>query len=169
MSVDAARFRSAMSHWATGVTIVTARAGDEIHGMTVSDFCGVSLEPPLVLVCADKTSNTHAVIARGGVFAVNLLRREQEALSNRFASKKEEHRRFEGLSCGTAVTGAPLIPGALASFDCRVVAAHDAGDHVIYVGRVEAIAGGEGDPLVYYGGAYRSLGLELGDSGAESG
>ncbi len=157
MSVDAEQFKAAMSRWATGVTIVTARAGDEIHGMTVSDFCGVSLEPPLVAVCADKSSNTHRVIQEGRVFAANVLAAGQEALSNRFASKKDEFRRFEGLRCGTAVTGAPLIPGALESLDCRVVAAHDAGDHVIYVGRVEAVVRGEGAPLLHYSGAYHAL------------
>jgi len=157
VSVDAESFRGALAAWATGVTIVTARAGDRVHGMTVSDFAGVSLDPPLVLVCADKSSNTLDVIEQGGNFAVNLLRADQEALSNRFASKRDEERRFEGLACRTAVTGAPLIPGALVSLDCRVTAAHDAGDHVIYVGRVEAILQGEGEPLLYFGGAYRSL------------
>jgi flavin reductase (DIM6/NTAB) family NADH-FMN oxidoreductase RutF len=157
MGVNADRYRAAMSLWATGVTIVTARAGDEVHGMTVSDFCGVSLEPPLVLVCADKSSHTHRVIGRAGAFAANLLSRDQQPLSDRFASKKDEFRRFEGLECSTAVTGAPLIPGALASFDCRVVAAHEAGDHVIYVALVEEIQCGEGEPLVYFAGGYRSL------------
>jgi flavin reductase (DIM6/NTAB) family NADH-FMN oxidoreductase RutF len=156
-SVDADRFRAAMARWATGVTIVTARAGARIHGMTVSDFAGVSLDPPLVLVCADKSSHTHEVIAEGGCFAVNFLAAGQEALSNRFASKAHEWERFDGLACGEAATGAPLIPGALVALDCRVAAAHDAGDHVIYVGRVEAIAEGEGEPLVYYAGAYRAL------------
>lgn len=157
MRVDAEQFKAAMARWATGVTIVTARAGERVHGMTVSDFAGVSLEPPLVLVCADKRSNTHPLIAEGGCFAANFLAAGQEALSNRFASKRQEWRRFEGLECGEAATGAPLIPGALVSLDCRVVAAHDAGDHVIYVGRVEAVVEGEGEPLVYYDGGYHSL------------
>ncbi|MDJ0788847.1 MAG: flavin reductase family protein [Myxococcota bacterium] len=157
MSVDADAYRAAMSRWATGVTIVTSRSGDTIHGMTVSDFCGVSLEPPLVAVCADKTANTHKLIEQGRVFAANVLTADQQALSNKFASKKEEFQRFDGLDCPTAVTGAPLIPGALVSFDCRVVAAHDAGDHVIWVGRVEEIVSGEGEPLLYFGGAYAGL------------
>jgi flavin reductase (DIM6/NTAB) family NADH-FMN oxidoreductase RutF len=157
MSVDAEQFKAAMSVRASGVAIVTSREGDRVHGMTVSDFCGVSLRPPLVLVCADKDSETHALIHRSGIFAANLLAADQEALSNRFASKEDEFRRFEGLRCDAAVTGAPLIPGSVASFDCRVVASHDAGDHVIYVGEVEAIRRGGGVPLVYYAGAYRRL------------
>jgi flavin reductase (DIM6/NTAB) family NADH-FMN oxidoreductase RutF len=158
VTVAADEFKQCLARWATGVTIVTARAGDRIHGMTVSAFTEVSLDPPLVLVCADKTSNTHPVIAEGGVFAVNVLTREQEPLSNRFASKKDEDRRFEGLEFETAATGAPILAGALVALDCRVVNAHDAGDHVIYVGRVEALRRSEGEPLLYYGGAYRSLG-----------
>ena len=83
---------------------------------------------------------------------------DQQALSNKFASKKEEHRRFDDLECETAKTGAPLIPGAIAALDCRVVNEYDAGDHVIYLGQVEDLRIGEGEPLLYYRGAYRELG-----------
>jgi flavin reductase (DIM6/NTAB) family NADH-FMN oxidoreductase RutF len=153
--VAAEDFKKALARWATGVTVVTARAGEKIHGMTVSAFTEVSLDPPLVLVCADKTSNAHEVIAEGRVFAVNILAREQEALSNRFASKRDEDRRFQGLDWDTALTWAPLLPGSVAALDCRVVAVHDAGDHVIYVGRVEALRLAEGrDPLLYHAGSY---------------
>ena len=80
MAVDVVELKQVLSRRVSGVAIVTARAGDVVHGMTVSAFAEVSLAPPLVLVCADKTSNTHPVIARGGVFAVNLLARDQAAL-----------------------------------------------------------------------------------------
>lgn len=157
MPIDAETYRSTLGRWATGVTIVTARAGDEIHGMTASDFAGVSLDPPLVMVCADKKANTLGVIRKGGNLCINLLASDQEALSNKFASKKEEWTRFEGLDCATAKTGAPLIPGALESLDCEVVALHDAGDHVIVVGRVEEVVHGEGAPLLHYASAYHGL------------
>lgn len=157
MPISADEFKAAMALRASGVAIVTARAGEEIHGMTMSDFAGVSLSPPLLLICADKTANTLKVIRRGGNFAVNVLARGQDALSSKFASKKEEWTRFEGLACGRAATGAPLIPGALASFDCRVSAEHDAGDHVIVVGQIEAVVRGSGEPLLYFGGAYRAF------------
>jgi len=160
MSVGPEQYKAAMARWATGVTILTSRAGDEIHGMTVSDFCGASLGPALVLVCADKASNTLGVIERGGIFAVNLLSSEQQALSDRFASKEDEMQRFDGLACTEAATGAPILPGALVTLDCRVTAAHDAGDHVIFVGRVEAIVEGAGQPLLHYGGAYAALAVE---------
>ncbi len=87
MSFSREELKNAYARWATGVTIVTARAGDRIHGMTVSAFNEVSLDPPLVLVCIDRTSSTHALIAEGKVFAVNILERGQADLSHRFASR----------------------------------------------------------------------------------
>jgi flavin reductase (DIM6/NTAB) family NADH-FMN oxidoreductase RutF len=88
---------------------------------------------------------------------VNLLAAGQEALSDRFASKQHEWTRFEGLACEASATGAPLIPGALVGLACRVVALHDAGDHVIVVGQVEETRSAEASPLVYWGGRYREL------------
>ncbi len=155
MPVSRDDLKEVLSCWTTGVTVVTARAGDHIHGMTVSAFTEVSLDPPLVLVCADKTSLTHPVIAEGRVFAVNILARGQQDLSRRFASKEDEHRRFEGLAYRTGKTGAPLLENTVAALDCRVVAAHDAGDHVIYVGEVEELQlSAHREPLLYQGGAY---------------
>lgn len=157
MSIDGDQFKSAMSRWATGVTIITARAGDQVHGMTVSDFAGLSLDPPLVLVCADKKANTLGVVEKGGCFCVNVLEADQSALSNKFASKKHEWQRFDGLVCEQGPSGAPQIPGALMSLDCRLEANHEGGDHVILVGRVQQIVQREGDPLIYFAGSYRSL------------
>ncbi len=157
MAVLADEFRAAMRRWASGVTIVTARAGHRIHGMTASAFSSVSITPPLVLVCAAKSSETYGVIAAGGNFAVNVLGRGQEELAQRFADKALEDVRFEGLETKTAVTGAPLIPGSLAALDCRVVGSHDAGSHVIYLGDVEALELADGEPLLYCDGAYRAL------------
>lgn len=157
LAVDPELFRRALREWASGVTIVTSRRGDEIHGMTVSAFTSVSLDPPLVLVCADKTSNTHGLIADSGIFAVHVLARGQDGLSNLFASKKDEERRFDDLECSTAATGAPILPGVAAVLDCRVTAAHDAGDHVIYVGSVEVAHVTHREPLLYHRGVYHFL------------
>ena len=157
MAVPAPLFRAALGRWASGITVVTSRAGDRVHGMTVSAFSSVSLEPPLVLVCAALESITLEVIEASRVFAVNLLAAGQSELSDRFASKEWEYRRFEGVEWRAGATGAPLLPGSLASLDCRVVASHGAGDHVIYVGEVEAAELGTEEPLVYYAGAYRAL------------
>ena len=155
MAISSDAFKQLCGRWTTGVTIVTSRHGDTVHGMTVSAFTEVSLDPPLVLVCADKASNTHPVIEGAGVFAVNLLARGQEALSNRFASKEQEWQRFDGLSLDTGITGAPILQGTVGAFDCRVAAAHDAGDHMLYVGRVEWLRVDESlEPLLYQAGTY---------------
>ena len=155
--VDGDAFRAGMARRAGAVAVVTSRAGDEVHGMTMTDWVGVSVDPPLVLICCDKEANTTKVVREGGCFAVNLLRRDQEALSNTFASKKHEWERFDGLETARGVTGAPLLPDSLASFDCRVDASHEAGDHWIYVGRVLQIDLRDGEPLVYQGGGYHGL------------
>jgi flavin reductase (DIM6/NTAB) family NADH-FMN oxidoreductase RutF len=149
--------KNVYARWATGVTIVTARAGDRIHGMTVSAFTEVSLEPPLVLVCIDRTSNTQPVIAEGGVFAVNILARDQEALAKRFACNDAEDRRFLDLPCETGATGAPLLSGSIANLDCRLETAHEAGDHIIYVGKVVGVHLSDGDPLLFYKRVFCSL------------
>jgi len=155
--------KDAYSRWATGVTIVTARSGDRIMGMTVSAFTEVSLDPPLILVCADKSSNTQTLIEESRAFAVQVLRRDQEALSNLFASKKDEHRRFDAVEYRSGVTGAPLLSGVIVAFDCRVHNAHDEGDHFVYIGEVVGLQLGDpsdapaGDPLVYYDRKYAKL------------
>jgi flavin reductase (DIM6/NTAB) family NADH-FMN oxidoreductase RutF len=158
LPVDRQRFKAALRRWASGVTIVTTRAGDRVLGMTASSFTSVSLDPPLVLVCADKTCHTHLLIAESGVFAVNVLADDQGELSNRFALTGNEDVRFDDLVCHEGSTGCLWLPGALAVLDCRVVAAHDAGDHVIYVGEVQEAQVAEGkQPLLYYDAAYREL------------
>jgi flavin reductase (DIM6/NTAB) family NADH-FMN oxidoreductase RutF len=154
MAIDADEFRAAMGSWPSGVTIVTSRAGEQIHGMTVSDFSGVSLDPPLALVCAAKSSVTTGLIEEGQCFAVNILRIEQDALSNKFASKKDEFKRFEGVDVFEAKTGAPMIRDALVNLDCRVVAIHDAGDHVLCIGEIEEAHVNDGDPLLFFRGGY---------------
>jgi flavin reductase (DIM6/NTAB) family NADH-FMN oxidoreductase RutF len=157
MSVDAETFKQVFSNWATGVTIVTSRHGDRVMGMTVSAFNEVSLVPPLCLVCADKASNTNELIQRSRAFSVSILAEGQQELSNRFASKQEEHRRFDGLACADGRTGCPRIPGALAHLDCAVEQAVDAGDHWVYIARIEDAVLHAGVPLLYCRGRYHAL------------
>jgi len=158
MPVDRDTFKRSLGSWASGVTIVTSAHAGERMGMTVSAFSSVSLDPPLILVCADKGSNTNALIARSHAFTVNVLGREQSALSNLFADKKRESIRFDGLDCKTGATGCPRLPGALASLDCTVRDAIDAGDHWVYIGSVEASTiDAEQEPLVYWRGVYQKL------------
>jgi flavin reductase (DIM6/NTAB) family NADH-FMN oxidoreductase RutF len=154
MAINADEFRAAMGSWPSGVTIITSKSGDQIHGMTVSDFSGASLDPPLALVCASKTSVTTGVIQEGECFGVNVLRADQSDLSNKFASKKDEFKRFEGVETFEGTTGAPLLSGALVNLDCRLTAVHDAGDHVLCVGQIEESHVRDGEPLVYFRGSY---------------
>jgi len=157
VAISADEFKAALATRAGAVAIVTARAGERVHGMTITDCAGVSVDPPLALVCAGKTSNTLDVIEKGECFAINILAADQAALSNRFASKRDEWTRFEGLAVESGHTGAPLLRDAITCLDCSVVARHEAGDHWIFVGRIEHVVRREGEPLVYLGGAYRHL------------
>ena len=107
-----------------------------------------------MLVCADKNSNTLPVIRAGGVFALNVLARDQHEISNRFAVKRDEDKRFEGLELDVGRTGAPLLRGVAVNIDCRVFAEHDAGDHVLFIGRVEEVRSFDREPLLHFRGAY---------------
>ncbi len=157
MPVDGETFRQVLRSWATGVTIVTSQAGDLRHGMTVSAFNEVSLDPPLILVCADKTSNTRGVIERSHAFSVSILANGQDELSSLFANKRQEAVRFDGLECELGATGCPRIPGALAWLDCSVQQAIEAGDHIVYIGCVERAKVKELGPLLHFRGKYGSI------------
>ncbi len=158
MAIDPALFRAVLRRWASGVTIVTTRAGAHDAGMTVSAFSSVSLDPPLVLVCADKKAKTRPLIDASGIFAVNVLAVDQHELSNRFAKEGNEDVRFHDLACRRGPSGALWLPDTLAVLDCRIESRHDAGDHVIYVGHVIAAeVHPTRDPLVYCDAGYRSI------------
>jgi flavin reductase (DIM6/NTAB) family NADH-FMN oxidoreductase RutF len=148
-----------MSQFASGVTVVSTSHEGILHGLTVASFCSLSLDPPLVLVCIDKKSNTHAMIEKSEVFAVNILNSEQQDVSRIFADSSTEGHRFENVRYRVGESGAPIIQPALASIDCRVSAAHDGGDHTIFVGEVIDLAIDENaQPLVYWRSGYHDLG-----------
>ena len=158
MSIDRDLFKSALRRWASGVTIVTTRAGGQLAGMTASAFSSVSLAPPLVLVCIEKKAHTLPLLEESGIFAVNMLAHDQRELADRFAATGNEAQRFDGIVCRSGPTGAPWLPDTLAVLDCRVAAAHDAGDHIIYVGSVEAAEfAASRQPLLHYDAKYRAL------------
>ncbi|MBI3978051.1 MAG: flavin reductase [Chloroflexi bacterium] len=162
MAVTRAEFRQWLSQFATGITIVTSRSGETVRGMTVNAFCSVSLEPPLVLVCINHQAPTHDLIRQSRAFAVNVLTALQRDLSERFGGKMPDEERFVGLDHAPGPTGSPLIADCLAHLDCRVVAAHEAGDHTIFVG--EVVWGRVNDdvstgPLVYYRSHYERLAI----------
>ena len=150
MSISPDTFRAAMGQLASGVTIVTMRAGDEDHGFTASSFTSVSIDPMLVLVCVVRNQRSHALIEQAGHFAVNLLSMSQKELGVRFASSKTPDR-FAGLDVSRAVSGAAILPGNLAWVDCGLRDTYDGGDHSIFIGEVLAgDAPGRQEPLVYH-------------------
>jgi flavin reductase (DIM6/NTAB) family NADH-FMN oxidoreductase RutF len=157
MAVDQEAFKQALRGWASGVTVVTSRSGDRVHGMTVSAFSSVSADPPLVLVCANRSSTTHRMIEEGGVFGVNILAAHQREVSNLFATPNNEEIRLESVSWTAGETGVPLLDEAVVALECRVTKAYPEGSHTIYVGQVEAVHTSNREPLVYHRGGYRSL------------
>ncbi|MDQ6661511.1 MAG: flavin reductase family protein [Chloroflexota bacterium] len=133
-------FRKVMGQFATGVTVVTARSQGKVAGLTVNAFCSVSLNPPLILVCVDLNSHTLPFIRESGALAVNILSKEQEHLSSCFATTTEErYEYFCHASYHTAVTASPILDGAIAFIDSRVIAEYPGGDHVIFLAQVEAL------------------------------
>lgn len=159
MAVGDDLFKQCLRRWASGVTIVTSKLGDEIHGMTVSAFNSVSANPPLVLVCANRNSRTHAMIRESEIFNVHVLAAEQQELSNRFASQSLEGSRFEGVEWRAGLLGAPVLAGTLAVLECKLASTHDEGSHSIYVGQVEHAEISDREPLVYFQGGYRAIAL----------
>ena len=150
-------FKRALGCWASGVAVVTTRAESSVHGMTVTAFTSVSLAPPLVLVCAGSKSYMHALLCKSGVFAVSILAAGQEALANRFAGRDGVTDRFEGIAYGEGTLRCPLLEGAVATIECRVVQNVEAGDHVIYIGAVEHTSVESRDPLLYHGNDYQQI------------
>lgn len=158
MSITADQFRHCLKRWASGVSVVTTRRDGGIRGITVSSFCSLSLTPPLILICIDRKSPSHDLIAQQGCFAVNILRREQERISDMAAGRLGEgSAHLEGVGFHSETTGAPVLDDSLAWLDCRLAGSHLEGDHTIYVGQVEATGGGDGEPLLYYSSAYRAI------------
>jgi len=148
-----------MRQWATGVTIVASTLNGHRHGMTVSSFTSVSLEPPLVLVSIERVVRTHKFVSQSGIFGVSILSEKYQKISDRFAGRETElNDRFEGLNTFTLETGAPLLQDGLANFDCRVVSQHEAGSHSLFIGLVVGVRlGNSGKPLIYYDREYRRL------------
>ena len=157
MSIDGRELRNALGRFATGVCVITAL--DENNrplGMTANSFSSVSLDPPLVLWSLQNNSEVFETFASPSAFAINVLASEQIGLSNQYA-KKGDHLLDEG-HYRIGRTGAPVIRNALVSFECSLEATHDGGDHLIIVGRVEEMSSRpDGNPLLFFSGAYREL------------
>jgi flavin reductase (DIM6/NTAB) family NADH-FMN oxidoreductase RutF len=155
--VNASQFRTALSRFASGVTVVTTRdAAGQPHGITVSAFSSLSLSPPLVLVCIDRGAYIYDAFQASGVFVVNVLAADQEELSRLFASR--EPNKFAGLGYTEGLDGAPVLNHALATIECRLRHTYEGGDHTIFVGEVEhANVREDTTPLLYYRGGYATI------------
>lgn len=160
MTLTPESLRKAMRNWASGIVIVTARHGDVQHGMTVSSFTSLSLEPPLLSISLYKTSRTHGLVEASGRFAATILSAEQEEISNTFAGRvADTENRFEGLETESLPSGILVISGGLASFDCRVTQKISVGTNTLFIAEVEdIIATEDGAPLLYFNQSYHSLG-----------
>lgn len=156
MPISDQEFRDALRHWASGVTVVTTRDSDgNLHGLTVSAFSAVSLAPPLVLVCVDKTTYSYQAFAKSRIFAVNILSENQHQISHQFALPVAE--KFAGIEFADGIAGVPLLAGALVNLECRLVFNYDGGDHSILVGEIERTTIRTGKPLLYFNGNYGKI------------
>jgi flavin reductase (DIM6/NTAB) family NADH-FMN oxidoreductase RutF len=147
-------FRRTLGMFATGVTVLTTRVGEQVHGMTANAFMSVSLRPPLVLVSIDRRAKMGALLHEGTRFGVSVLEAHQTGLSDRFAGRVSEdppEAAFE------VVHETPLVEGALAHLVARVVRSYWGGDHSLFLGQVEFARYGDGQPLLFHGGRYERL------------
>lgn len=160
--LDRLEYRRVVGRFATGVTVVTTELGGEQHAMTCNSFTSVSLEPVLVLFCAEKVARFHDAVLATGEWAVSVLAQGQEQVSRHFALRgRPLGAQFAGVAHTTGpLTGAAVIAGAVAALECRTVSSVDAGDHTVVVGEVLGldVPAPAGEPLLYYEGRYRSFG-----------
>ncbi len=155
MTFDPQQQRRILGHFATGVTVVTTDGPAGTHGMTANAFASLSLDPPLILVAVDKRAAMLDFLQKNRCFAVNILRRDQEDISRRFAAPGPKD--FSDLDVSTNTTGSPILPRVVAFLDCRVHDILPGGDHEIFVGEILVGDFEGGEPLLYYAGRYRRL------------
>jgi len=156
MAVDKNEFRRVLARFAAGVTVVTTRGHDDKpYGLTATAFTSVSLVPPLVVVCIGKDSESYAHFTAKNIYAVNFLRHSQQETSQHFAVSGGD--KFAHVQWTTKATGAPILLDALGWVDCRIVQSHDAGDHTLHVGEVEAADAHDDAPLLHYAAKYAKI------------
>jgi len=154
--IDSMVLRRAVGAFATGVTVVTVSEGTVLHGMTANSFTSVSLSPPLVLVSVDKKARMHAVLPRVGRFGMSVLASDQGDVAMHFAGRPG----LDGCFAFASLSGTPVIDHALAQLACSLVASQDAGDHTLYIGKVDDTMRRDGRPLVFFAGRFVSLTTE---------
>lgn len=162
--VDRERMRSVMAHFASGVTIITTRHAGIDYGLTASAVCALSLDPPMLLICVNKTSNTQKAIAQSQVFAVNILRENQSEVARQFAGSNPQ--KFDEMRVSYGELGVPLLDDMLATIECRVVEIVSGGTHSVFLAEVEVAQATEGMPLTYFRGRMGHFTPLSGEKGA---
>ncbi|MEM7777328.1 MAG: flavin reductase family protein [Pseudomonadota bacterium] len=156
MPFDTRAFRTCLGQFPTGVCVVTTDVESQLVGMTISSFNSVSLDPPLILFSITRSSRSLPLWQRASAYAVNVLSENQQNLSNRFSRQSPD--KWEGITFSRGFAGAPVLPGTAAALECSTYAQHDAGDHVLFIARVERfIAQPSRSPLVFCKGSYGTL------------
>jgi flavin reductase (DIM6/NTAB) family NADH-FMN oxidoreductase RutF/DNA-binding GntR family transcriptional regulator len=156
-SVDREGFRETIGHFATGVAVITTASGGRRYGMTASAVTSLSLDPPMLLVCINRSAPTCAAVGEQRTFAVNILTENQGELAERFARPSED--KFAGVEVAEGVTGAPLLVAALARIECRVAEQVTGGSHTVFLADVVRADAAPGSPLTYFRGRFGTLGL----------
>ena len=156
MTIDEDTFRAVLGRFATGVTVVTTvdKTGRD-YGVTVTAFCSVSLDPPLILVSISTAASVFAAMRASTNIVINILAADQEALSRRFAEPQSD--RFDGVGYSRSPAGCVVLDDVLAWIECRVTERHEAGDHVIMIAKVEHAHAAQHRPLLHYRGGYAQL------------
>jgi len=158
-AADAVNFKQGMRRLPAGVSLITTRDGEALHGLVATSVSALSADPPTLLVCVNKSASSHDPLLRAGVFCVNVLAHEDEAVASRFASSGNREGRFAEGSWISLVTGAPVFEAALVAFDCVTAHAISYQSHTIFIGEIRTISLPERqiEPLVYLDGRYRNL------------
>ena len=159
-AADAGAFKHAMRHVPTGVTVVTSVKDGEPRGITLNAFASVSADPPTLLICVNREARSYLYISSSKRFSVNVLSGSQRELAERFAGKMRE-RQFEDIPYTLGATGAPVLAGTVAHFDCEVAEEHHVGSHSIFIGRVIDCGGRAGSPLGYFNGGFHDFGIRV--------
>jgi flavin reductase (DIM6/NTAB) family NADH-FMN oxidoreductase RutF len=156
MPISKEQFRAALSNFPSGVTVVTTKDADgRLHGITVSAFSSVSLDPPMILVCVDKRAGSHDALLQSRAFVVHILAEDHAHHSKNFASRNAD--KFAGIEYRKGISEIPVLENVLVTLECRLAHAHEGGDHTIFVGEIEKAEVREGNPLIYWKGDYRKL------------
>lgn len=155
LTVDPAAFRHVVGHFASGVTVITTVVDGELYGTTASAVSSLSMEPPMMLACLNRSSSTHDAVLKAGVFGINILTENQSDLAMKFGRKGGD--KFDGVAVTLSAEGVPMLDGALATIVCRVAETPAGGTHTVFLGQVTDAKATAGEPLAYFRGAFGRL------------